>query len=92
MIREPIGTALPRLLDRLQRELTGGAADHDQPQARPGARDHQGRLLPDHAPVLTVDPGDTVTVGSLDASGYLARQSFPGRGPAPDVPRPAGTA
>jgi acetamidase/formamidase len=32
----------------------------------------------DHAPVLTVDPGDTVTVGSLDASGYLARQRFPG--------------
>ena len=32
----------------------------------------------DHAPVLTVDPGDTVTVGSLDASGYLARQTFPG--------------
>ncbi len=33
----------------------------------------------DHAPVLTVDPGDTVTVGSLDASGYLARQTFPGQ-------------
>jgi acetamidase/formamidase len=32
----------------------------------------------DHAPVLTVDPGDTVTVGSLDASGHLARQTFPG--------------
>ncbi|HWM98267.1 MAG TPA: hypothetical protein VNO54_14565, partial [Streptosporangiaceae bacterium] len=32
----------------------------------------------DHAPVLTVDPGDTVTVRSLDASGYLARQTFPG--------------
>jgi acetamidase/formamidase len=32
----------------------------------------------DHAPVLTVDPGDTVTVGSLDASGHLARQRFPG--------------
>ncbi len=32
----------------------------------------------DHAPVLTVDPGDTVTVGSLDASGYLARQTSPG--------------
>jgi acetamidase/formamidase len=25
-----------------------------------------------------VDPGDTVTVGSLDASGHLARQRFPG--------------
>jgi acetamidase/formamidase len=33
----------------------------------------------DHAPVLTVDPGDTVTVGSLDASGYLARQTYPGQ-------------
>ena len=33
----------------------------------------------DHAPVLTVDPGDTVTVRSLDASGYLARQDFPGQ-------------
>jgi acetamidase/formamidase len=33
----------------------------------------------DHAPVLTVDPGDTVTVGSLDASGYLARQTHPGQ-------------
>src|SRR6266702_5940657 len=32
-----------------------------------------------HAPVLTVDPGDTVTVGSLDASGYLARQTHPGQ-------------
>jgi acetamidase/formamidase len=31
-----------------------------------------------HAPVLTVDPGDTVVVGSLDASGHLARQRFPG--------------
>src|SRR6266568_4345707 len=33
----------------------------------------------DHAPVLTVDPGDTVTVRSLDASGYLARQTLPGQ-------------
>jgi acetamidase/formamidase len=31
-----------------------------------------------HAPVLTIDPGDTVTVRSLDASGYLARQASPG--------------
>jgi acetamidase/formamidase len=37
----------------------------------------------DHAPVLTVDPGDTVTVGSLDSSGYLARLDFPGQ----DQPR-----
>jgi acetamidase/formamidase len=32
----------------------------------------------DHRPVLTVDPGDTVVVRSLDASGYLARQTVPG--------------
>jgi acetamidase/formamidase len=32
----------------------------------------------EHAPVLTIDPGDSVTVGSLDASGYLARQTSPG--------------
>lgn len=31
-----------------------------------------------HAPVLCIDPGDTVVVRSLDASGYLARQTFPG--------------
>lgn len=31
-----------------------------------------------HAPVLTVDPGDTVLVRSLDAAGYLARHQFPG--------------
>ncbi len=31
-----------------------------------------------HSPVLSVDPGDTVVVRSLDASGYLARQGFPG--------------
>jgi acetamidase/formamidase len=33
---------------------------------------------PGHAPALSVDPGDTVIVRSLDASGYLARQQFPG--------------
>lgn len=32
----------------------------------------------EHPAVLAVDPGDTVIVGSLDASGYLARQNFPG--------------
>jgi acetamidase/formamidase len=32
----------------------------------------------EHAPVLTIDPGDTVVVRSLDASGYLERQAFPG--------------
>ncbi len=33
----------------------------------------------DHKAVLTIDPGDTVTVRSLDASGFLARQTFPGQ-------------
>jgi acetamidase/formamidase len=32
----------------------------------------------DHEAVLTIDPGDTVVVRSLDASGYLARQTSPG--------------
>jgi acetamidase/formamidase len=32
----------------------------------------------DLRPVLTVDPGDTVLVRSLDAAGYLARQQSPG--------------
>jgi acetamidase/formamidase len=32
----------------------------------------------DHPAVLTIDPGDTVVVRSLDAQGYLERQSTPG--------------
>jgi acetamidase/formamidase len=32
----------------------------------------------DHTPVLTVDPGDRVVVRSLDAQGYLSRQTTPG--------------
>lgn len=35
-------------------------------------------LSREHAPVLCIDPGDTVIVRSLDASGHLARQTFPG--------------
>jgi acetamidase/formamidase len=31
-----------------------------------------------HEPVLTMDPGDTVIVRTLDAAGYLARQQYPG--------------
>jgi acetamidase/formamidase len=31
-----------------------------------------------HQPVLTIDPGDTVVVRSLDASGHLERQTTPG--------------
>ena len=37
--------------------------------------DHLSR---DRPPVLTIDPGDRLVVGSLDASGSLERQSFPG--------------
>jgi acetamidase/formamidase len=33
---------------------------------------------PAHTAVLTIDPGDTIVVGSLDASGYLERQTAPG--------------
>jgi acetamidase/formamidase len=33
---------------------------------------------PAHAPVLEMDLGDTLVVGSLDASGYLERQTAPG--------------
>ncbi len=35
-------------------------------------------LSREHAPVLTIDPGDAVVVRSLDAAGYLSRQAFPG--------------
>jgi acetamidase/formamidase len=35
----------------------------------------------EHPAVLAVDPGDTVVVRSLDASGYLTRQTFPGEQP-----------
>lgn len=35
----------------------------------------------DHAPVLTVDPGDSIVVRSLDASGYLTPQQAPGDTP-----------
>ena len=44
----------------------------------PSASTATNVFSPDLPPVLTVDPGDTVTVGSLDASGYLARQRHPG--------------
>jgi len=33
----------------------------------------------DHPPAITVDPGDTVVVGSLDAAGHLERQTAPGQ-------------
>ena len=45
-------------------------------EASPGtAVDHYD---PEHAPVLTVRPGDRIVVGSLDASGHLERQRTPG--------------
>jgi len=44
----------------------------------------------DHAPVLTIDPGDTVLVRSLDASGYLERQAFPGDTPPRLIPEARG--
>jgi acetamidase/formamidase len=34
---------------------------------------------PEHAPVLTVEPGDTVLVRSLDAHGCLEQPEFPGQ-------------
>ena len=45
------------------------------------------RALP---PVLTIRPGDTVVVGSLDASGYLARQRHPGDEPPQLISAPRG--
>ena len=44
----------------------------------------------DHPPVLTVDPGDTVTVRSLDASGFLERQTVPGEDRPRLIPRARG--
>jgi acetamidase/formamidase len=32
----------------------------------------------DHEPVLTIEPGDTIEIGTLDASGYLERPTAPG--------------
>lgn len=38
-------------------------------------------FCPGHAPALTVEPGDTIVVSSLDASGFLRPQAFPGDQP-----------
>jgi acetamidase/formamidase len=35
-------------------------------------------LSREHRPVLSIEPDDTIIVGSLDAAGHLARQTFPG--------------
>ena len=40
----------------------------------------------DLPPVLAVDPGDRLVVRSLDASGYLSRQRFPGDRPPQLIP------
>jgi acetamidase/formamidase len=45
-----------------------------------------------HAPVLTVASGDTIVVGSLDASGYLERQTAPGEERPRLFPEPRGHA
>jgi acetamidase/formamidase len=47
-------------------------------QLAPTAETTRDVFSREHPAVLAVDPGDTVVVGSLDASGYLARQTFPG--------------
>ncbi len=44
----------------------------------------------DRAPVLTVAPGDTLVVRSLDASGYLSRPTAPGERPPRLLPDAAG--
>ncbi|MGH3167520.1 MAG: acetamidase/formamidase family protein, partial [Trebonia sp.] len=36
---------------------------------------------PEHTPALTIDPGDTIVVTSLDANGCLRPQAFPGDRP-----------
>jgi acetamidase/formamidase len=53
-------------------------ARHDLPATLQTAIDVFDRDAP---PVLTVNPGDTVAVGSLDASGYLERMVTPGERP-----------
>jgi acetamidase/formamidase len=49
----------------------------------PTPRTTHAAFCADHEPVLRVAPGDTVVVGSLDASGHLTRQTTPGE----DTPR-----
>jgi acetamidase/formamidase len=44
----------------------------------------------DHAPALTIDPGDTVTVRSLDAHGFLSRPTCPGQEPPRLIPQARG--
>ncbi|GAB3895681.1 acetamidase/formamidase family protein [Kibdelosporangium lantanae] len=53
-------------------------ARHELTATRDTVIDHFDR---DTDPVLTIDPGDTVVVGSLDANGYLEPMTEPGRQP-----------
>src|SRR5215472_8004068 len=59
-------------------EVLAPMARHRLAPTRDTVTDVFCRELP---PVLTVSPGDTVMVRSLDASGYLARQQHPGDRP-----------
>lgn len=60
--------------------MTGARTAHTVAPAPATTVDVFSRDVP---PILTVDPGDTVIAGSLDAHGYLARL----RGPGGDEPR-----
>jgi acetamidase/formamidase len=48
-------------------------------QLEPTPATTRDAFSPEHAPALTVEPGDTVLVRSLDAHGYLERLEFPGQ-------------
>ena len=52
-------------------------------RVEPTQRDTVNVFSTAHEPVVTVEPGDTILVRTLDAAGYLARQEFPG-----DIHRP----
>ena len=47
-------------------------------QLEPTPQDTVNVFSAEHEPALTVEPGDTVVVRTLDAAGYLERQEFPG--------------
>jgi acetamidase/formamidase len=47
-------------------------------QLAPTPQDTVNVFSAGHRPAVTVDPGDTVVVRTLDAAGYLERQDFPG--------------
>jgi len=76
-------TALPT-----DRNLTTLATHHLQPSPETTA-DVFDRS---HPPRLVVQPGDTVVVTSLDASGYLERQTVPGESRPRLFPEPRGHA